>query len=79
MKNKINLKQAGKKKYERTEINGIENRMQESGLIDIIPLIHTSAIWGQLTVLFHPESPWGISLGVATVTEGFMVGVLPLS
>ena len=30
-------------------------KMQESGLIEIIPLICTSAIWGQRPVLSHPE------------------------
>ena len=32
-------------------------RMQESGRIEIIASISTSAIWGQHPVLFHPEFP----------------------
>ena len=32
-------------------------KMQGSGLIEIIPLICTSAIGGQYPVLSHPESP----------------------
>ena len=34
-------------------------KMQESGLTEIIPLICTSAIWGQYPVLSLPESPQG--------------------
>ena len=37
--------------------------MQESGLTEIIPLMCTSAIWGQHSVLSHPESPRGAPLG----------------
>ena len=37
--------------------------MQESGLTEIIPLVCTSAIWSQYSLLSHPESlqgaPWG--------------------
>ena len=47
--------------------------MQESGLTEIIPLIRTSALWGQYPVLSHPESPQGASLGVA---DGLMSGIL---
>ena len=32
-------------------------KMQESGLTKIIPLICTSAIWGQYPVFSHPEFP----------------------
>ena len=32
-------------------------KMQGSGLNEIIPLICTSAVWGQYPGLFHPESP----------------------
>ena len=32
-------------------------KLQKSGLIEIIPLIHTSAVGGQYPVLSHPESP----------------------
>ena len=44
--------------------------MQESGLTEIIPLICTSALWGQcrvLSYLSHPESPQGSPLGAAVV------------
>ena len=37
----------------------IYRRRQESWLAGIIPLICTSAIWGQHPGLFHPESPQG--------------------
>ena len=55
--------------------------MQESGLTEITPLICTSAIWGQYPVLSHPESPQGklLGLGVASVADGLMVGILFLS
>ena len=37
-------------------------KMQESGLTEIISLIYLSAIWGQYPVCSHPEfaqgSPW---------------------
>ena len=39
--------------------------MQESGLLEIIPLICTLTIWGQYPVFHHPESPQGAQLGVA--------------
>ena len=32
-------------------------KMQESGLMEIIPLICPSALWGQYPVLSHPVSP----------------------
>ena len=51
-------------------------KMQEFGLTEIIPLICTSAIWGQYPVLSHPESPQGASLGVAAVADCLMAGIL---
>lgn len=39
-------------------------KMQKSGLTEIIPLIHASAIWGQCPMLPHPEFPQGAPLGV---------------
>ena len=33
-------------------------KMQESGLTEIIPLVCTSAIWGQFPVFSHPEPPF---------------------
>ena len=37
--------------------------MQESGFTDLIPLMCTSAVWGQHPMFSHPEfpqgSPWG--------------------
>ena len=33
--------------------------MQKSGLTEIMPLIYTSAIWGQYPVFSHPEFPQG--------------------
>lgn len=44
-------------------------KMQESGLTEIIPLICTSALWGQYPVLSHPDSPQGPSLEVAARAE----------
>ena len=34
-------------------------KVQESGLTEIVPLMCTSALWGQRPVLSHPESPQG--------------------
>ena len=48
--------------------------MQESGLTEIIPLLHISAIWGQYLGLSRPESPQGTPLEVAAVVEGFEMG-----
>ena len=50
--------------------------MQESGLTEIIPLIYTSASWGQYPVFSHPKSPQGASLGVAAVPDYLMAGIL---
>ena len=44
-------------------------KMQESGLTGIIPLICTSAIWGQYPVLSHGKAPHGALLGVAAVVD----------
>ena len=42
-------------------------KMQKFGLIEIIPLICTSALWGQYPVLSHPESPQGSPSGAAVM------------
>ena len=42
-------------------------KMQEFGLTEIIPLIYTSAVWGQYPVFSHPEFPQGAPWGVAAV------------
>ena len=42
-------------------------KMQESGLPEIIPLICISAVWGQDPVFSHPELPQGSPWGVAVV------------
>ena len=44
-------------------------KMQESGLTEIIPLICTSAIWGQYPVFSHPESPQGALSGMAAAAD----------
>ena len=46
--------------------------MQESGLIEIIPLMCTLAILGQYSAFLHPESPKGARVGVALVAAGLM-------
>ena len=38
-------------------------KTQKAGLIEIIPLICTSAVWGQHPVFSHPESPQRAPLG----------------
>ena len=38
-------------------------KMQESGLIETIPLVCTSAVSDQYPVLFPPESPQGAPVG----------------
>ena len=45
--------------------------MQESGLTEIIPLICTSAIWGQYPVFSHPGFPQG-SLAPLGVLQSLM-------
>ena len=47
-------------------------KMQESGVIEIIPFVCTSALWGQFPVFLHPESPQGAQLGTAAVAEGLV-------
>ena len=47
-------------------------KRQESGLIGIIPLICTSAVWGQDPAFLHPESPEGAQLGAAAVASGLL-------
>ena len=44
-------------------------KMQESGLTEIIPLICTSAIWGQYPVFSHPELPRGASSEVVAAAD----------
>ena len=46
--------------------------MQESGLIEIIPLICILAIEGQYPAFFHPESPQGAQLGAAAVADSLV-------
>ena len=42
-------------------------KMQESGITEIIPLICTSAIWGQHLVYSKPEFPQAAPLWVAAI------------
>ena len=42
-------------------------KMQESGITEIIPLICTSAIWGQHPLFSHPEFPQAAPLWVAAI------------
>ena len=42
-------------------------KMQRSGLTEIVPLIFTSAIWGQHPGFSQPEFPQGLLLGGAAV------------
>ena len=46
-------------------------KMRESGLIEIIPLMCASAVWGQCPVFLHPESLLGAA-GVAAGADGLM-------
>ena len=41
----------------------------KSGLIEIIPLVCTSAIRGQYPVFSHPESPQGVLLGGGCISR----------
>ena len=50
------------------EFSTLYGMMQESGLTEIIPLICTSAVWGQYPVLSHPESLQGALSGVAAAS-----------
>ena len=52
----------------------MHGKMQEFGLIEIIPLICILTIWGQNTTFLHPEFPWGAQLGVTAVAESLAVG-----
>ena len=47
-------------------------KMQESGLIEIIPWIRTFTIWGQYPIFLHPESPQGATSGAAAVANCLM-------
>ena len=49
-------------------------KMQESGLTEIIPLMFTSAVWGQYPAFLHSEFPRGAQLGVTAMAEGLAVG-----
>ena len=49
-------------------------KMQESRLTEIIPLMCTSALWGQYPVLSHPESPQGVCRGETAVADGLLEG-----
>ena len=42
-------------------------KMQESGPTEIIPVIGTSAVWGQCPEFSHPELPQGSLWGEAVV------------
>ena len=53
--------------------------MQESALIEIIPLICMTALRGQHLVLSRPESPQGALVGVATAVDHYIVGILFLA
>ena len=50
--------------------------MQDSGLIEIIPLICKPVIWNLYPVLSHPESLQGAQLGMTAETEGLALGSL---
>lgn len=52
-------------------------KMQEAGLIEIIPSPCTSVLWDQYPVLSHPGLPQGPSLegGVAGVPDHWMMGI----
>ena len=60
----------------------MSGKMQESGLIEITPLICTLSILGQypehrmLPVFIHLNYPQGALLGVAAVADGLMVGIV---
>ena len=54
----------------------MSEKMQASGLIEVIPLIGTLAIWSQYPAFLHPDSPQGAPLGVAA---GLVAGSLFVS
>ena len=47
----------------------VYGKMQKSGLIEVIPLIYTSAIWNWYPVLFYPEFPQGLPTGHPLFTD----------
>ena len=49
----------------------VYGKILESGLMEIIPLLCTSAIQGQYPDFFHSESPQGMLLGVVAVAGGW--------
>ena len=52
-------------------------KMEESGLIEIIPLMCILATLGQNALFLHPESPQGAQSGVALViTDTHDVGLV---
>ena len=44
--------------WARREALSSYGKMHESGVIETIPLIRSSATWGQCPALSHPEIPW---------------------
>lgn len=44
-------------------------------LIEIIPLMCTSALWDQCPVFSHPESPQGALLGVVAMVKGLLAAM----
>ena len=50
-------------------------KMKTPALIEITPLICTSAVYGQHPVLSYPESPQGVHLRVATVADDLMMSI----
>lgn len=53
----------------------MHGNIQESGLIEIIPLMCTSALWDQCPVFSHPESPQGALLGVVAMVKGLLAAM----
>ena len=45
------------------------SQIQESGLIEIIPLAYISAMWGKHPVLSHPERLLQYTVGVHAATD----------
>ena len=54
-------------------------KMQESGLTELFLWYAPQLSKGQHPILSHPEFPQGAPLGVASVAEGLMVGILLIS
>ena len=44
-------------------------KIQESELIEITPLMFTTAVQGQYPVFLHPESPYSAQLGTAAMVD----------